>query len=250
MFMNDELDYAEMLEIPVSTVNVVKKKSVFKRKTNEREDLKEKVLDSVNEKMEEEPLSPEYDYLKTENLSDIPQPAAEGKVRDKASIVLFVEAVLLCLIAGAIFLTNIFVPQSVINTFLTNLTAVEEQEAAYNEFTLTSVVSELSDAEVTVTSDGVICFTDKTLVYPVCGGEIASVTQSNGLYTVKIAHTSTFSSVITGLDTVYASEGEEVAANIPFAYSSGENQVRVSMYDGETLLNCYTMSGAVPVWNS
>ena len=28
--MNQELDYAEMLEIPVSTVNVVKKKSFFK----------------------------------------------------------------------------------------------------------------------------------------------------------------------------------------------------------------------------
>ena len=29
--MNEELDYAEMLEIPVSTVNVVKKKSIFKK---------------------------------------------------------------------------------------------------------------------------------------------------------------------------------------------------------------------------
>ena len=28
----EELDYAEMLEIPVSTVNVVKKKSIFKRR--------------------------------------------------------------------------------------------------------------------------------------------------------------------------------------------------------------------------
>jgi hypothetical protein len=247
--MNDELDYAEMLEIPVSTVNIVKKKSIFKRKTNENGDLKEEVLDSVNQKMEEEPAS-DYDYLKTENLSDIPKPEGESKVRDKASIVLFVEGILLCLIAGAIFLTNILVPQSVINTFLSDLTAVEEGESLYSDFTLTSVVSELSSAEVTVTSDGVICFTDKTLVYPVCGGEVASVSQSNGLYTVKIAHTSTFTSVITGLNTVYASEGEEVAANIPFAYSSGENEVRVSMYDGDTLLNCYTMSGAVPVWNS
>ena len=29
--MDQEIDYAEMLEIPVSTVNVVKKKSFFKR---------------------------------------------------------------------------------------------------------------------------------------------------------------------------------------------------------------------------
>ena len=69
-------------------------------------------------------------------------------------------------------------------------------------------------------------------------------------YTVNIAHTSKFVSVITGLDTVYAAEGDEVKSNLPFAYSKGENEVRISMYDGDTLLNCYTLSGAVPVWNS
>ena len=33
--MNEELDYAEMLEIPVSTVNVVKKKSIFTNASGE-----------------------------------------------------------------------------------------------------------------------------------------------------------------------------------------------------------------------
>ena len=32
-------------------------------------------------------------------------------------------------------------------------------------------------------------------------------------------------------------------------YSDGQSEVRVSMYDGDTLLNCYTLSGVVPVWN-
>ena len=35
--MNQELDYAEMLEIPVSTVNVVKKKSFFKHRTKKEQ---------------------------------------------------------------------------------------------------------------------------------------------------------------------------------------------------------------------
>jgi hypothetical protein len=140
-------------------------------------------------------------------------------------------------------------PESAINTFINNLTAVKETEAAYTDFTLTSPVSELSDAEVT-TYNGVICFTAKTLVYPVCGGEVESVNYDNGLYSVKIAHTSTFSSVVTGLTTVYSAVGDSVNANIPFAYSGGENEVRVSMYDGETLLNCYTLAGVVPVWNA
>ena len=130
------------------------------------------------------------------------------------------------------------------------LTAVKEKEASYNQFKLTSVVSELSDADVAVTDDGVIHFTQKAAVYPVCDGEVASVTKTDSLYTVKIAHTSKFVSVITGLDTVYAAEGDEVKSNLPFAYSEGKNEVRVSMYDGDTLLKCYTLSGAVPVWNS
>ena len=36
--MNSELDYAQMLEIPVNTVNVVKKRSIFKRKQEKKEE--------------------------------------------------------------------------------------------------------------------------------------------------------------------------------------------------------------------
>ena len=34
--MNEGLEYAQMLEIPVSTVNVVKKRSLFSRKPKHR----------------------------------------------------------------------------------------------------------------------------------------------------------------------------------------------------------------------
>ena len=108
----------------------------------------------------------------------------------------------------------------------------------------------MSDAEIAVTDDGVIHFTQKATLYPVCDGEVASVTETDGVYTVKIAHTSKFTSVFTGLDTVYAQVGDDVKSNVPFAYSKGEKEVRVSMFDGETQLNCYTLSGTVPVWKS
>ncbi|MDE5667298.1 MAG: hypothetical protein K2I29_03565, partial [Clostridia bacterium] len=81
-------------------------------------------------------------------------------------------------------------------------------------------------------------------------GKVASVTKTDGTYTVEIAHTSTFTSVITGLTEVYSAVGTAVKANIPFAYSDGEGEVRVSMYDDGNLLNCFSMSGEVPVWNS
>lgn len=251
--MNEGLEYAQMLEIPVSTVSVVKKKSWFGRRQKPSDDLKDRVVESVNERVGEvgaEGLSADYlsnGYVQTEDLT---APVATKKKTGLAGKILIAEAAAACLIAAGIFLTNVFVPNTAINTFMGSLTAVKEKEAEYNQFTLTSVVSDLSDAEVAVTGDGVIHFTQKATVYPVCDGEIASVTEDNGLYTVKIAHTSKFCSVITGLDTVYAAQGESVKSNLPFGYSNGENEVRVSMYDGETMLNCYTLSGAVPVWNS
>lgn len=243
--MNEQLDYAQMLEIPVSTVNVVKKKSLFKKKAKPSSDIKDMVVESVNQRVGDTFVSPE-------NLGGY-APAEMRPVKAKDSTgskIVMAEAIAACLIAAGIFLTNIFVPDTVINAFMGNLTAVKEKEASYNELTLSPVVSSLSDAEVAVSGDGVITFTDKTSVYPICDGEVASVSRENGLYTVKIAHTSTFSSVFTGLDTVYVNDGDEVRSNLPFAYSEGESEVSVCMYDGETLLNNYTLSGTVPVWNT
>ena len=244
--MNEELDYAQMLEIPVSTVNVVKKKSFFKRKAKPSTDLKDMVVESVNERVGDTFVSPE-------NLGGYTFTEAQTVAKSKDGVagkIIMAEAVAACLIAAGIFLTNIFVPNTVINAFMGNLTAVKEKEASYTDFTLSPVVSELSGAEVAVSSDGVIHFTDKTSVYPICGGEVADVIRENGVYTVKIAHTSAFTSVFTGLDTVYVNVGDEVRANLPFAYSEGNREVQVSMYDGDTLLNNYTLSGVVPVWNT
>lgn len=249
--MEQGLEYAQMLEIPVSTVNVVKKRSLFSRKNRPSDDLKDRVVESVNERLDETPEQPYENngYVETEDLT---APVKQKKKMGLAGKIIIAETAAACLLAAGIFLTNVFVPNTAINTFVGGLTAVKSSntEAAYNQFKLTSVVSELSDADVAVTDDGVIHFTEKAAVYPVCDGEVASVTKDDSLYTVKIAHTSRFVSVITGLDTVYFAEGDEVKSNLPFAYSKGNNEVRVSMYDGDTLLKCYTLSGAVPVWNS
>jgi len=247
--MEKELDYAEMLEIPVSTVNVVKKKSLFKRKPAKesapKDDLKDTVIDSVNERVGA--------YVYPEDLSDPPAPVkAASNKRDKGSVVIFCELAAICLIAMAIFLTNVFMPNSVINTFIGSLSSDNKEivEPTYSECELSPVISELSDAEVKASENGVLSFTSKGSVYPVYKGKVSSIKKDGELYTVQIAHTSTFKSVITGLTDVYSAEGTQVAANIPFAYSNGEHEVQVSMYDGENLLNCYSLSGEVPVWNS
>lgn len=247
--MNQELDYAEMLEIPVSTVTVVKKKSFFKRRQKPaqpaEEELKELVVDSVNERVGA--------YTYAEDVSDPPAVEKSAKSeKGSGSKIVLVELVAVCVLAVAIFLTNFFMPTSAINTFIGSLASAggKKEEAVYTDFKLSPIVSALSDAEVSVSESGVLSFTAKSSVYPVCEGTVGSVTESEGLYTVQINHTSTFKSVITGLSDVYVTAGAAVKGNLPFAYSDGETQVNVSMYDGETLLNCYSLSGVVPVWNS
>ncbi|MGN0805554.1 MAG: hypothetical protein ACI4MC_00825 [Candidatus Coproplasma sp.] len=246
--LNEGLEYAQMLEIPVSTVNVVKKRSLFSRRAKPQEDLKADVIDSVNERMEG--AAPEGEDGSFVYAEDVSAPAVPVKKKDRLGAVIICEAVIACLIAAGIFLCNFFIPDTAINTFVGNLTSVQSKENNYKEFTLTSPVSETSEATVAATADGVLHFTEKTSVYPLCDGEIASVAESDGTYTVKIEHTSSFCSVVTGLNTVYYGVGEQVKGNLPFAYSNGENEVRISMYDGDTLLNCYSLTGSVPVWNS
>ena len=255
--MNEQLEYAEMLEIPVNTVNVVKKKSIFKRRQKKSEpeiiqddlQLKEQVVESVNERVGATALS--------EDVSDPPKPEKKkktknvlGKVKDKGNIILISEAIAIGAIAIAIFLTNLFMPNTVINTFLGSFSTTNEKEPTYSEFTLAPVVSAFSDAEVFVSENGVLSFTAEGSVYPICAGKISSVSEENGLYTVKVAHTSTFTSVVTGLTKVYSALGTAVRPNIPLGYSDGNAEVQVSMYDNGELLNCYSISDEIPVWNS
>lgn len=246
-----ELDYAEMLEIPVSTVTVTKKKSLFRRKEQpQRDDLKERVVDSVNERVGERAGV----YVEAEDLTD--PPVKTNKTikfgRDRESVILFSEIAAVCVIALAIFLTNIFMPTSAINTFLASIFYPSQQvsELSYNDFTLTPVVSSYSDADILISDNGILSFTAEGTVYPVCDGTIASITEQNGTYVVKIAHTSAFSSVITGLTDVYSTTGEAVKANLPFAYSNGNGEVSVALYNGNQLLDCLALSGTVPVWKS
>lgn len=246
--MEQELDYAEMLEIPVSTVNVVKKKRLFTRRAPEpvTEDLKEQVVESVNERLGA--------YVAAEDLTEPEKPKKRrfsiNFKKDRGSAILLAEAVAVGAIALGIFLTNVFMPNSAINSFIASFSEEKKDpEPSYNEFVLSPVVSAFSEVEPTLDETGVLRIVGECAIYPVCNGTVQSVTGANGDYTVKIAHSSSFSSVITGLSTVYATLGAKVATGVPIAYSDG-GEVTVSMYDGNTLLNCYILSGAVPVWTS
>ena len=311
--MNEEIEYAEMLEIPVSTVSVVHKKRSKKRKVDptlpkslkQETALQASVIEQVNDKMQcSLPLS-EQEQAQEKITADatlfaecvnsqgkldfgeIPEridtvrlySAAENKRKallgemdeeypilseemendggriemnalspseKRAKIVLGVEFAAACALCGAIFITNVFVPQSAINTFFRTLNfgaPAATDTRAYSDFTLASVVSDFSPIELQVSPTGVISFTGESCVYPTADGKVVSLTQSaDGTYTVKIAHSETFSAVMSGLDFVYYTEGEEVKSNVPVGYTEGEVEVQVTMYSDGVLLNCFELT--------
>ena len=310
--MNEEIEYAEMLEIPVSTVNVIRK-TQRRRKMKQTEEataipveypeelppapLKDTVIAQVNDRVNEPTSQPQQIEVDAEMLAEsansngrldfdpIPERidtvrlystdetngflqdglhpqdydleneneggryalSYKNRLSKGLKIALNAEFIAACALCGAIFLTNVFMPHSAINTFFrsigTSTAASQTDTRPYTDFSLSPVVSELSDAELSLSPAGILSFTDECFVYPAANGKVHSVTQTaEGDYSVKISYSDTFTGVINGLNTVYYAEGDEVKANVPLGYTNGETEVQVTMYSSGQLLNCFELT--------
>ena len=308
--MNEEIEYAEMLEIPVSTVNIVRKNQRRKKvkllntppentplQTAELPPppLKDSVIAQVNDRLTEPSAEEEnvdaipeneaetnndgclifddiperidtvrlYSTEETTNWRDSLRPqnydldnqndggryAMNYKNRKSKAvkIALNAEFIAACALCGAIFLTNVFVPDSAINTFFRSIhsstAAAQTDTRSYKDFTLSPVVSELSSAELSLSPTGILSFTEEGCVYAAANGTVSGVSQNaDGTYTVKISHSDSFTGVFNGLDFVYYGEGDEVLSNVPLGYSNGETEVQVTMYSSGVLLNCFQLT--------
>ena len=241
--MNEELSYAEMLEIPVETVTVNKRE---KRRRAKEDDLPEQVVSAVNDRVEKDPA-----YAESTPVEREVRPAAPRSKLAKRLII--GEFVAVCALCATIFLTNIFMTNSAINTFVRDLfqgTADTADTRTYSDFALSPVVNEYTDVEIAVSGAGVMSFTAECSVYAPCEGELASVNgDASSGYTVELRHSDTFSTVISGLSAVYLAEGDTVRTNVPLAYSDGTQEVRVTFYEDGTPLNCYTVSEDGLAWS-
>ena len=251
--MSDTIDYAEMLEIPVNTLNVTKKRS---KKRREEEDLKERVLESVNEKMDaqaEEGAAQEnvVDYGSPPPEEQPPEPPRRRFLENK---LLLGEFIAVCALCATILLTNLFWQDSAINTFFRSLItedtpAAAPDERSYAELSAGSVVAD-ADIACSVSETGVLSFTGECSVYPPCGGVVESVAESGGTYAMEIRHTTSFSTVIAGLTYTYAAAGDTVYATIPVGFTDGSSAVTVSLYDGDALIRAYSLDEDNDiVWN-
>ncbi len=311
--MNEEIEYAEMLEIPVSTVNIVRKNQRRKRiKTHETtvdaqqnfpaelplSPLKDSVIEQINNRLNEtaapmdeenteeinqenetpsplegtidfDPIPERIDTLRLYSAEEtgnwrgefshyalVLQKENEGgryalnykkSKTDVLKIALSAEFIAACALCGAIFLTNVFMPSSAINTFFRSIhsasSVAQTDTRHYTDFTLSPVVSELSNAELSLSPTGILSFTEEGCVYAAANGTVSNIIQNtDGTYTVKITHSDSFTGVLNGLDFVYYAEGDEVFANVPLGYSNGDTEVQVTMYSGGTLLNCFELT--------
>lgn len=243
--MNEELSYAEMLEIPVETVTVNRKGK--KRRARNDDDIADRVVDQVNDRVE----SRDPAYAESTPIERGTTLTRKEKI---ARRVLWGEFAAVCALCAVIFLTNIFVTNSAINTFVRDLWNGSETEAAdtrtYSDFTLSPVVNEYTDVELAVSDTGVMSFTAACSVYSPCAGEVSAVNgdAENG-YTVELKHSDSFSTVMSGLTSVYFAVGDDVKNNVPLAYTDGTHPVRVTFYENGTLLNCYTVSEDGLAWS-
>lgn len=264
--MNEEIEYAEMLEIPVSTVNVVKKKRKGRRAA--KSDLKEDLISRVNEKVQEDrrdfALTEERQFSEADEAREIASDYrvdtvilenAEPKKerRSRAGILLTAEFAAACALCGGIFLTNVFMPQSAMNTFFRSLAAEKTEKTEkklYSDFDLASALSYNVDAEITVSPAGVLSFTNKGHVYPIADGMVKTIAKNaDGTYEMQVAYTDDFYGVLSGLNQTYYEVGDSVKANVPVGYSGGEHSVQVTLYSGGALLNCFTVDEeGKPTW--
>ena len=259
--MKDGMDYAEMLEMPVSSCDVIIKSPKRKKKN-----LKEQVIAKVNFD-ENEQQAEEKEKKSKLNLSFLKRKKQENHkdtaLKEKEALpnepqvekkkfkfdVLYAEGVAAFLLIAAILLTNIFWEDSGINTVMKNLFGQSEVTQAdsrsYLEFKATSPSEELAAS----LSAGVMTFTGSGAVYPVCDGKVTDVVLKDDKYVLTINHSDVFKTVITGLNYVYAEKGDEAFKYIPVGYV-GEGSVTVEMYDGETLLTGYLLENGNIVWES
>ena len=255
-------DYSEMIEMPVSTCEMViapKKKSRF---------LRGRLIRSVNKKTFEsaqEPTAPiagERDKDKADPQEVAREAFADERVPTKSKVKKFAEkkekqfkfdlvvaeVIAVFVLIVAILLTNIFWEDSGINTMIKSVFGTGTATVSDTRTAKDLAVSAPTATDGVTLDGGIMTFTCAAAVYAPASGTVSSVSMTDGVYTMTIKHSDVFKTVISGADAVYLKEGDSVYDNIPVAYAA--EGTTVAMYDGGTLAADYMLDNGRIVWQS
>ena len=236
--MKDGMEYAEMLGMEVSSCDVY----VKPKKTRKKKALKDDVIKKVNEP---EVANAEFDEFGT----DIPVRSNGEKKKKFRFDVVYAEGVAVFLLAVTILLTNIFWENSGMNRLFKSAFG-DGQTVQTDTRTNVNFNAQSPSGEMEVTLDkGVMVFSGKGSLYPVCDGKVASVVEEDGKYTITLKHSDVFKTVISGVDFVYADQGDDVFKYVPVCYVNG-GDAKVSMYNKDVLVTNYAVEGGSIVWES
>lgn len=279
--MNEKLQYATMLEIPVSTCSVTrvptKKRRRKRKKEIDPDVVKEELLSkinseeesaaeqtegkaawkeeydrAINELDEEERLAEEKEGLETvenEATANVYPVGGKEKKRFKISAIGAQLAVIGALVA-VIFLTNAFYADSGINVFFKSVFGGNQTQTAdtrgYEEFA--PVIATGGDAAVAV-DDGVMTFSGAGSIYAPCDGTVSSLSLGeDGKYTMVISHSENFKTVLSGIDFAYAGLDEEVFYNIPVGYVAAGGATMCFTGENGAVISDYELVGDAIVW--
>lgn len=245
-------EYLEMIELPVSTCEMVtpqKKKKFFKGK----------LIRNVNRKVEEEKQNEKANVEEKVEKIETVEPIETVKVKTKTERkflkpkfkldIIGVEVIAIFVLVVSILLTNIFWEDSGINTMIKNVFGTnQEVQVDDRQNTAFACVTPTKNSEITV-ENGIMNIGKRNAIYPPYEGTVTKVEEKDGLYTVTIAHSDVFYSIISGAEFVYCQVGEKVYNNIPVAYSS-ETDSQVAMYNNSEIVKNFTIDNGNIVWQS
>ena len=255
-------DYVEMIEIPVSSCEVVSvpgkkkfsvkgmfsKSKLFRKK--EKKLNTEKIPEYAASEQEEsaQPLGEAFDNQsvaiksgdESESVVKVKTPKAK---KFKFDFVAAQIAAVFVLIA-AILVTNIVWADSGMNTLFRQVFGVENKidDRSHTAFTPSSP---LKTGEV-ILENGVMKLS-KGAVYSPVDGVIAEVKEENGTFTVTVNHSDVFCTVVKGLNSVYAEKGDKVYTGVPLGIASEEG-AEAAMYESGEIVTGYTIENGGIVW--
>lgn len=264
--MNEKLQYATMLEIPVNTCSVTftpaKKRKNKKKKKPSLETVKQELLNKVNTEIDEQNAR-NYEDNNDIVYDNLPESYAEldiennetenikSKKSGKISVIGVQIAIVGALIA-AIFLTNAFYPDSGINAFMNEVFGSNDQqvstvdERVYKDF---APVIAIADGSSVALNNGVINFSGEGSIYAPCNGKISAITLGeDGKYTIEVTHSENFKTLLSGIDYAYVGLDDEVYFNIPVGYvEAGSVQMCFKGEDGVSITDYEIVDNAI-IW--
>ncbi|MBR2385297.1 MAG: hypothetical protein IKA99_06810, partial [Clostridia bacterium] len=210
-----------------------------------KKDVKEEVITKVNERDYASDVVNEPNNL--EDFEDV-TPSVQQVRKKRGFDLVKMQGIAIFALIVTILLTNIFWENSGINTLMRRVFKTDAEAVDARTYLSFSAKSPSNDLSVEV-ENGVMTFSGKGALYPVCDGTVSSIVEEDGKYTITINHSDSFKTVISDVDFVYTSNGEQVFAYIPVCYVAGDS-AKVYMYDGENLLTNYIVEDGVIIWES